>query len=363
MSKSVVILLFVLLQAFFAIGQMSQIDSLKIKAAQETDPKYKLKYYLDISNEYYRKQLHYDSAFIYLKKIRRAANEIGFTEMEALALNNQAMIYQTLGDKEEAGEYFNKGLLVTKKLNSPIRLALLYNNIGVNYKDLQQYEKSLTYLDSALAISKVISYRRMLGVVYTSIGETNYAINNFKESSIYLEKGIYILDSLKQPSSEADLELAKSYYAEERIELAIIQAEKALLEARQQKAPKSAYQSSRLLSSIYSATGDSKKETLYLKNALAYNDSLSLSSDLNDIELKELEEQHKEHEQQLESLKYEDLLHAIFYVVGAIILILLSVLLFRQIKTTKLTRDIHKVQQDLIQSELDKRNNNNAPTE
>jgi len=358
MSKIVPIFLVIWIQAVVVTGQNFLIDSLKIKAAQETNIESKLNYYFQISNDYIRKQLHYDSAFIYLKKIKTIANKEGIKEVEAIVLNNQAMIYQVLGDNKKAITYFDKGLSVSKELNKLSRVALFYNNIGMIYKELEQHEKSLTYLDSALTIVKKEPSKRLLGVVYTSLGETNFANNSFKESTYYLKKGIHILDSIKQPSSEADLVLAKSYRAEKKLDSAIIQAQKAFQEAQQQKAPKSSYESSRLLSSIYAEINDTKKEIIYLKKALAYNDSLSLSKDLNDIELNELKEQRSQQEQQLKSLKGKDILYTILYVVGVVILILLIVLLIRQLKTAKLTKDIHNVQKDLIQTELDRRKNN-----
>ena len=358
MFKIVSVFFILWMQTFFATGQTSQIDSLKNLAEQETNIERKLRHYIDISNDYYRKQLRYDSAFIYLKKIRSISKKEGVKEMEAFALNNQAIIYHTLGDKEKAVDYFNEGLLVSKELKKPIRVALLYNNIGMIYKELEQHEKSLTYLDSALTIVKKGGSKRLLGVVYTSLGEANYAINDFSKSTYYLKKGIHILDSIKQPSSEADLVLAKSYKSEKKIDSAIIQAQKAFREAQEQKAPKSSYESSILLSSIYAEIGDTKKEALYLKSALTYNDTLSLSTNLNDIEINELKDQRLQQKLQLESLKNKDLLYNILYIIGAIILILVSILLFRQIKTAKLTRNIHEIQQNLIQSELDKRKNN-----
>ncbi|WP_299765587.1 tetratricopeptide repeat protein [uncultured Dokdonia sp.] len=358
MPKTTLLLLVLWIQSCFVFGQNSKIDSLKNVAAQETNVTEKLKNYFLISNEYYRKQLRYDSAFVYLKKIRTIAHEEGNKEAELVALNNQALIYEILGDKEKAISYFNKGLHVSKELSMPSRDVLLYNNIGLLYKDLKQYEKSLTYLDSAYVIVKNGESRRLFGVVNTSLGETNYATGNYKESIHYLKIGVSILDSLQQPSSEADFALAKSYRAEKKIDSAILQAEKAFREAQEQNAPKSAYESSLLLSSMYAEIGDSEKEAIYLKETLRYNDSLSIRTNLNDIELKELKEQQKVQAQQLQSLKNKDLLYTILYIIGAIVLILLGILLFKQFKTSKLTKDMHEAHKTLIKSELDKRKNN-----
>lgn len=355
MLKSIFIFFILLSQTYSSISQTSYVDSLKGVAAQETNVTEKLKNYFHISNEYYRKQLRYDSSLVYLNKIRTIAHKEGNKEAVLVALNNQALIYDILGDKEKAISYFNKGLHVSKELNMPSRDVLLYNNIGLLYKDLKQYEKSLTYLDSAYAIVKNGESKRLFGVVNTSLGETNYAIGNYKESIHYLKTGVSILDSLQQPSSEADFALAKSYRAEKKIDLAIRQAQKAFREAQEQKAPKSAYESSLLLSSMYAEIGDSEKEAIYLKETLRYNDSLSLRTDLNDIELKELKEQQKVQAQQLQSLKDKDILYTVLYIVGAIILVLLSILIFRQYRNAKLTRDIHSAQRDLIQSELERR--------
>ncbi|GGG32546.1 hypothetical protein GCM10011344_36870 [Dokdonia pacifica] len=357
MPKSILIFFILILQTYSSISQNSYVDSLKLKAEKEPDVQKKLKHYIDISNNYFQKQLHYDSALVYLEKIRTIAHNEGIKErdIEAFAINNQAIIYYTLGDKERAVTYFNEGLSLSKKLNKPVRVALLYNNVGMIHKELEEYDKAITYLDSALTIVKTDVSKRLLGVVYTSLGETNYAMGNYKQATHYLKKGTQRLDSLKQPSSEADIVLAKSYNAEKKIDSAIIQAQKAFQQAKESKAPKSAYESSVLLSSLYSETGDIQKETFFLKTALSYNDSLSLSTSLDDIELKELKEQQREQELQLQTLKDKDLLYNILYLVGAAILIVLGILLFKIRKSAKLTKDIHEVQKNLIQSELERR--------
>ncbi|WP_299684436.1 tetratricopeptide repeat protein [uncultured Dokdonia sp.] len=355
MSKTVLTLLLAWMCSMLATGQNSKIDSLKRISKQDISAEERLKNYFTIANTYYSKQLRYDSAFVYLKKIRSLAKTSGNKEAEVVALNNQALIYEVLGDKEKAISYFDEGLYISKELGIPSRNVLLYNNIGLLYKDLEQYKKSLIYLDSAFTIVKNGKSRRLLAVVNTSLGETNYALGNYKEATHHLKTGIFILDSLKQSSSEADLALAKSYRAQKEIELAISQAQKAFQEAEKQNAPKSAYESSRELSSIYAEIGDTKKEAFYLKKVLNYNDSLSLSSDLNDIELNQLKQQQKEQEQQLQLLKDKDILYTILYIVGVIILILLGYLLYRQLKASKLTKEIHKAQKNLIQNELDRR--------
>lgn len=360
MPKYTYIYIFLLVQAYSSISQTSYIDSLKLKAKTEIDTQKKLTYYIDISNDYFQKQIYYDSALVYLEKIRSITNKEKITikerDVEAFAINNQAIIYYTLGDKEKAITYFNEGLSLSKKMNKPARIALLYNNIGMIHKELDEYKIALTYLDSALTIVKKGDSKRLLGVVYTSLGETNYAIGNYKESTNYLIRGVQRLDSLGQPSSEADIVLAKSYRAEKKIDLAILQALKALHQSEELQAPKSAYESSMLLSSLYAETGDTKKEANYLKKALIYSDSLSLSTDLNDIELKKLKEQQKEQEQQLQVLKDKELFYKILYIVAAVILLLLGILVFRIRRNIKLTRDIHKVQRNLVESKLDRRN-------
>ena len=355
MSRIIPIFLLACMNSMLVIGQNSKIDSLKRVTTSQIDVEEKFKNYFIIANDYYSKQLRYDSAFVYLKKIRSLAKTEENKEAEVVAINNQALIYDILGDKEKAISYFNQGLLISKELNLPSRDALLYNNIGSLYKDLEQYQKSLIYLDSAFTIAKNGKSKRLLAAINTTLGETNYAIGNYKEATHRLKTGIFILDSLEQSSSEADLALAKSYRAQKEIDLAILQAQKAFQEAEKQNAPKSAYESSRELSSIYAEIGDTKKEAFYLKKVLSYNDSLSLSSDLNDIELNQLKQQQKEQEEQLQSLKGKELLYKVLYIVGAIILLLLTIMIIKIRKNIRLTRDIHNAQRELVQSKLEQR--------
>jgi len=355
MLKTVVICFLLSINTFSVLGQIPSIDNLKIKANKETDISKKIQYYIDISNDYIQKQVHYDSALIYLDKIKSIAS--GENQKEIIhVINNQAIIHHTLGDKEKAISHFNEGLLFSKKMNTPYQVALQYNNLGMIHKEEGNYEKALTYLDSSLTILKPNTYKWLYGVVHTSIGETQYELGNYKEASYYLKKGVQRLDSLGKPESEADIILAKSYSAEKKIDAAIIQAKKAFRQAEQRKAPKSAYESSMLLSSIFSEMKDYENEIFYLNKALSYNEILSKSTDLEEIELYKLKEQYKVQEEQLNSLKNKNLIYPILYIVGgSVILILLSLLIYRQFRVSKLTRDIHATQKNLIQSELDRR--------
>lgn len=357
MPKITSIFLLVFAYPLLIVGQNSKIDSLHSKIIKETNQEVKLNYYLSIAEEHYKNQIHYDSSFFYLEKIRKKAHEENLKVLEATALSNIALIYESLGQKKKSLTTQLKGLELAKKSFENSKLATLYNNIGVHYGSIEEYEKASIYLDSAYTIAKNANDSFSQAIINTSIGENYYETGDYKNSILFLKKGIETLDSISYAVPVSEVNLAKAYWDNKETEKAIKQAEKALQISQEEKSYTSAYQSNVLLSYIYTKLGPIEKELYYLRNTIAYNDTLSLSADLNDIQLKKLKEEQKEQEEQLQSLKSKDFLYNILYVIGGIILVLLAFLLYRQFKAYTFTRNIHEVQQNLIQTELDRRKN------
>ena len=72
------------------------------------------------------------------------------------------IVYQDLGQYNEAKEYYEKALIIRKKIfgEEHADVAASYNNLGSFYQDLGQYNKAKEYYKKALIIRKKIFGRR-----------------------------------------------------------------------------------------------------------------------------------------------------------------------------------------------------------
>ena len=69
-----------------------------------------------------------------------------------------ASVYQALGQYNEAKDYYEKALIIRKKIfgEEHADVAASYNNLGIAYQDLGQYNKANDYHEKALLIRKTI---------------------------------------------------------------------------------------------------------------------------------------------------------------------------------------------------------------
>jgi CHAT domain-containing protein/Tfp pilus assembly protein PilF len=98
---------------------------------------------------------HYQRA---LKAIRAELNRTGTSggnlTSAAGALNNISLIYQSLGDRQQAIEYSIEALQYVRQLDDKVTLAGLLTNLGYLYAQDNKRDKALQHLNEALTASR-----------------------------------------------------------------------------------------------------------------------------------------------------------------------------------------------------------------
>ena len=81
----------------------------------------------------------------------------------AASYNNLGIVYQDLGQYNEAKEYYEKALIIKKKIfgEEHAAVATSYNNLGSVSQDLGQYNEAKEHYEKALIIGKRFSARNM----------------------------------------------------------------------------------------------------------------------------------------------------------------------------------------------------------
>jgi tetratricopeptide (TPR) repeat protein len=100
----------------------------------------------------------------------------------ALAYNNLATNYGSIGDRENQKLNLLKSIDINRALGNTYHLIMNYNNLGSNYKQTNQIEKALTYYDLAYQELKKADYPFLLAQNLTNRANILEKQGNFRDA-------------------------------------------------------------------------------------------------------------------------------------------------------------------------------------
>ncbi|MEQ8871308.1 MAG: tetratricopeptide repeat protein, partial [Roseovarius sp.] len=74
-------------------------------------------------------------------------------------LNNIGSVYDDLGEKQQALEYYQQALPLSQAVGDRAREATTLNNIGLVYSDLGEKQQALEYFQQALPLRRAVGDR------------------------------------------------------------------------------------------------------------------------------------------------------------------------------------------------------------
>jgi tetratricopeptide (TPR) repeat protein len=102
---------------------------------------------------------------------------VGDRAGEATTLNNIGLVYNALGEKQKALDYYAQSLPLWKAVGDRAGEATTLNNIGLVYSALGEKQKALDYYAQSLLLSKAVGDRageartlNNIGLVYAALG-------------------------------------------------------------------------------------------------------------------------------------------------------------------------------------------------
>jgi tetratricopeptide (TPR) repeat protein len=108
---------------------------------------------------------------------------------EAVTLNNIGYIYNTLGEKQKALDFFNQSLPLRRATGDKAGEAATLNNIGYIYNTLGEKQKALDLFNQSLLLSRATGDKATeaatlnnIGQVYSALGEKQKALDLFNQS-------------------------------------------------------------------------------------------------------------------------------------------------------------------------------------
>lgn len=113
----------------------------------------------------------------------------------AVEHNNLGLVYNDLGDKQEARKYFGKALDFNKKLNAKYGIINAMLNITTTYDDNQ---KAIEELKKTLEYCKEINNKHLLASIYQNLAARSYNLKNHKAAYDYAQQGLEIAKEVQQ---------------------------------------------------------------------------------------------------------------------------------------------------------------------
>jgi tetratricopeptide (TPR) repeat protein len=125
-------------------------------------------------------------AIVKLKEAQQMFHVQKKTSEEAITLLFIGRIYDDLGEKQTALEYFNKALLMWRAVKNSAGQASALNNIGSIYDSLGDKKKALEYYEKALPLSHLGGNRTVeaeilgnIAAAYDDLGNKDKALENY----------------------------------------------------------------------------------------------------------------------------------------------------------------------------------------
>ena len=121
---------------------------------------------------------------------------MGDRSQEATTLNNIGQVYDDLGEKQKALDYYQQALPLSQTVGDHAGEAVSLHNIGFVYHALGEKQKALDYYQQSLSLQKAVGDRageaetlNNIGTVYISLGEKQKALD-YLQQSLSLRKAV-----------------------------------------------------------------------------------------------------------------------------------------------------------------------------
>ncbi|OUL28420.1 hypothetical protein BV372_24965 [Nostoc sp. T09] len=162
-----------------AILKQTQIAQQPTTTEQDATDTAAQKAYIE-AGEFY-KQGTAESLRQAIEKLQEALflwQKAGDKKWQATTLNNIGLVYDSLGDKQEALKFYNLALPLSKEVGNKGGVATTLNNIGLVYDSLGDKQQALTFYNLALPLMKELGYKAGVATTLSNIGLVYYSLGD-----------------------------------------------------------------------------------------------------------------------------------------------------------------------------------------
>ncbi len=215
--RTLVIVLFILLQGFGSKGQTAAIDSLKNNFASLTNAQDQLKTLNEIAKDL-QAIAQYQSALDYAGQALELANILGNDKAMGVAYNTMSIVYLRMSNYPKTIEYQLKGLEIAQKRGDKKDIAASFNNIGTVYRMQGNYEEALQSHLTALKLSEEINDIEGLATSHNNTGNVYYYLNDLDATILHYEAALKMCQQMGAKSGVMilSINIGNVYLAQEK---------------------------------------------------------------------------------------------------------------------------------------------------
>jgi adenylate cyclase len=217
-----------------------------------------------------------DLALEALFKSSEAAKQSKRLVDEAVSYISIADLYSEIGNASNAELYYDRGILILRKIEEPVELASALFNAGDEFFNNKKYEKALQNFDEAGRIFENEDY--LIGKAYTlgNIGMVYAEQGNHVLAESKINEAIVILEALEDyyGISEYLTYMSDIYRERQDMKNAISYAERSLELAQRNGIKKQLSESNLVLSELYEQSGNTLKALGFYRKHITYRDSI-----------------------------------------------------------------------------------------
>lgn len=302
----------------------------------------------------------YNKALEYYIKALKIAESINYKKKICETYISMGVVFYEQKKFNETITYMKKALAVEGTLTNKQNLSYIYNNLAISYQNLNNHTASLSYLFKALKLNEemrddagtAVSFNNISGV-YASIGKNKEALDYALKSVVLNEKNKDKVGLTYSYIGAGDCYMGNKKFATANIYY--LKALKVAKEINYKTEEREAYEHLAIISeemNDYEKALAYHKKYVQIKDSILNEESLKQSSELNiryETEKKEKEILLLTKDQELKnkSLK-EQYLIRIGLIIGLILLLLLSFLLFNRYRFKQKANQLLEKQKEEI---------------
>ena len=293
----------------------------------------------------------------------RISEEYKDSSVQAFALNRIGNTYMELGDYRKANEYYFRSMALFELLRDTGMYHNEMSNIGNIYELMQMPDSALYYQEIVHPHSVRSTDRTSYTVaeVMFRMGNAHKARGHLTEALKYYKQGINeaLFDNDIRNLTMNNLFLAKLYWEMNEPDSTRKYALEAIKTGKVIYFRKGVYEASTLISELYKKDQKYDSAYSYLKMAMAEKDSLTGSSQIQQLQRILLSEQERERENEATRIAQQNRLKQYALMAGIALFLVIAFILYRnnknKVRANKVLEtalsDLKATQSQLIQSE------------
>ncbi len=253
-----------------------EFQKLLLEALKNNYLENSIEIYNGLGNIYDTRQMKDEALNFYLKglKISEKSNK---KYLNAMLLNNIGLIKLDNEQTSEAEKDFVQGLKIIQGLNED-RLSLnLNNNLGLVTKKLKKYDKSIKYYHNTLLNAKKLGFPIARGVAFLNLSDSYLQNKEYAKAQSYADSSLQIMGSFEQWDylGTGYLIKASAYKEMGNNQLAKTYIDSVFNLNKQHKISNAVMMANDQLGAIYESEGDFKLAFFHSNRYHQMNDSIS----------------------------------------------------------------------------------------